>query len=446
LNPGKKVVEARDLPLDDLKYARGVGAFGAAVPAEELHFAPDELARAAFACTGCGSCRTVKETERMCPVFRARGVEEASPRAKLNLLRELSVGGVSLAHATEKVLDLCLWCRSCGRECPSGLSIPEAIIELRGRNVRAHGIAARARGAAALPDMARLGAVFPRVAGFFGKRAWVRALFQLLFGIDAGKPLPALARRRFSAQRVRGVPPVPPGKIGVALFADLYIDFFAPELGRLAIDVLERAGCAVVVPRQEPCGVVPLVYGKIDAARAIAARNEAALRPFVEAGYVVVSPEPTAAVVLRKDYPRLLGGELLVSARVFELGEFLYARWREGAFPLAVSAHAGTLAYHRPCHLRELEAPGFKELCREALGIEFAPLPESCCGLAGTFGMRRAHHELSAVIGAKTIAAVKAGKFDGVVSECASCRMQLAAEAGARVLHPLELFSARGAR
>ncbi len=446
LNPGKKVVEERELPLDDLRYPRGDAAFGVPLRGEELHFAGEELARAAFACTGCGSCRTVKDTERMCPVFRAAGVEEASPRAKLNVLRDLSMGNVSLAHDVRGVLDLCLWCRSCGRECPSGLSVPEAIIELRGRAARAHGLDAGARAASSLPALAAAGATFPRLATFLQGRVPVRALMEMLLGIDAGKPLPALARRRLCRAPAREPAPVPPGKTGVAFFADLFVDYFAPELGRKAIDALAAAGCAVVIPRQEPCGVVPLVYGRIDAARAIAARNEAALRPFVEAGYAVVTPEPTAALMLRKDYARLLGHPSPVCERTFELGAFLYARRRAGAWAPTGVPQAGRLAYHCPCHLKELEGPGFVELCAEALGVELAPLPESCCGMAGTFGMRRKHREMSAAIGAELIAALKSGSFAGVVSECASCRLQLGAESGLRALHPIELFAIPQAR
>ncbi len=441
LNPGKKVVEERELPLDGLRYPRGEAVFGLPLAGEELRFGGEELARAAFACTGCGSCRTVKDTERMCPVFRATGLEEASPRAKLNLLRDLAMGNVSLADDLRAVLDLCLWCRSCGRECPSGLSVPEAIIELRGRAVRARGLNAGERAAASLPVLAAAGAALPRLATFFQGRASVRALVERLLGIDAGKPLPAFARRRFCRAPAREPLPVPPGKTGVAFFADLFVDCFAPELGRRAVATLEAAGCAVVIPRQEPCGVVPLVYGRIDAARAVAARNEAALRPFVEAGYAVVTPEPTAALMLRSDYARLLGRPSPVCEGAFELGAFLYARRRAGAWTPRALPRAGRLAYHCACHLKELEGPGFRDLCAETAGIELEPLPESCCGMAGTFGLRRGHRGLSAAIGAPLIAALKEGAFTAVVSECASCRLQLGAESGLPALHPLELFA-----
>lgn len=444
LNPGKKVTEETELPVRDLRYMPGTRAYGVGIPAETLSLRNGELPRAAFACTGCGSCRSEAPGRRMCPVFRHLGVEEASPRAKTNLLRELRSGGVGREEDLDRVLDLCLWCRSCGRECPSGLSIPEAIVELRGRQARAGRLSREKRWISMLPDLLSLGARFPRIVNVVQARKSIRALGQLLWGIDADRPAPELARRRLLRRPVRDVPRLEQGERGVVLFADLWADLFDPDLGRRAIAILEEAGCRVVLPAQEPCGVVPLVYGRVDAARRIAARNVTRLRPFVEAGYEVVTTEPTAALMLRKDYPLLLGEQSAVSEATHELGAFLHRRWREGAFsPRLLPDRAGSrLAYHRPCHLAELaeQGPGFPELLRDALGVELAPLPERCCGMSGTFGMRRRWRELATEACAPLVRALDEAGATGFVTECSSCSLHIGAESSREGLHPLELL------
>lgn len=457
LNPGKKVVEDEALPLEGLRYPGGSGTFGLVVPAEELALEQDELARVAVGCTGCGSCRSMKPSMRMCPVFRVLNTEEASPRAKNNLLREIADGTLDLSDGINQVLDLCLWCRSCGRECPSGLSIPEGIIELRGRKQKRSGLTWEKRIMSGITKAAQWGAWLPGLYNFFLRRKWVRAMSQYLAGIDARMPAPALARRRLVRKGLTAVPEVPAGKTPVAFFADLYSDYFAPELGRRIIALLESAGCFVVVPRQEPCGVVPLVYGKVDAARRIARRNAASLAPFAAAGFAVVCGEPTAALMLKKDYPLLLPKAGDVADRVMPLGAFLYQRWQQGQFtPLlnrpeeasdggtgeARPLTGGAFAYHKPCHLYELDecGPGFVPLLKEALGLSLASLPERCCGLAGTFGMRSAYSGMGKEIGEPIFEAIRRGGYQGVVSECASCRMQLEAQGGLKSIHPAAFF------
>jgi Fe-S oxidoreductase len=199
----------------------------------------------------------------------------------------------------------------------------------------------------------------------------------------------------------------------------------------------------VAVPPQEPCGVVPLVYGRIEAARNIARRNTARLRPFVAAGYTVVASEPTAALMIRKDYPLLLGERSPVFESTFELGSFLYRRWKDGSFPLELNVEAARWAYHRPCHLFELEecGPGFRELFAEALGLPLAPLPESCCGMSGTFGMRSKYSEVSREIGAGIFSALREGDYPAFLTECSSCRLQIEGESGVRGMHPAEILT-----
>lgn len=444
-NPGKKVVEETDLPVDHLRYKSGTAMYGIEVPAQELSFQAEELARSAFACTGCGACRTVKEQKRMCPVFRVLQREEASPRAKLNVLREIASGTLDTDDGIEKVLDLCLWCRSCGRECPSGLSIPEAIIELRGRQARSRGLAVEKKAVASLPLAVRLGSVFPRLYNFFLKRRFFRLLAHVAAGIDVKAAVPDMARRRLVRDPVEVVPPVPPGKIPVAFFADMYADFFDPDLGRSLIALLEQAGCFVVLPRQQSCGIVPLVYGRIDSARRTARRNVERFAPFVEAGYHVVTGEPTAALMFRKDYPMLLDGETAVCRKTFELGKFLYRLWREGTFSPVSLLPEGRYGYHRPCHLFELDTsdgPGFYELLREGLKADIEALPESCCGLSGTFGVRKKYHDVAAEVGRPIFDALKKGAYAGFLSECSSCRMQIEAESGVEGFHPGRFLTA----
>ena len=146
--------------------------------------------------------------------------------------------------------------------------------------------------------------------------------------------------------------------------------------------------------------------------------------------------------MLRRDYPLLLGRQSPVFARTSELGRFLYRRWRGGAFQPALARPVEGMAYHRPCHLADLEEePGFLELFREALGVELSVLPDRCCGMAGTYGMRRRTSDLGRRIGTELFERLIAGRFNGFVTECSSCRMQLEGESGVAGAHPVELLA-----
>jgi len=373
----------------------------------------------------------------MCPVFRALGLEEASPRAKVNLLREIERGELDFEKGVREIVNLCLGCRSCGEECPSGLSVPELILLLRSKLWRQEGPGIRDRFLSFLPELFRLGRLIRPLFNFFGRSKALRKSLSQAFGLTAEAPFPSLARERFIPPKEKGEA-AGQGKEKVVFFVDLWADLIEPDLGKEAWKLLFQTGAQVAFPEQEPCGIVPLTLGNFSHFERIARRNFERLKPWVDRGYVIVTPEPSAALALEKDYPLALG-EGFGEEKVWELGQYLYQRWQAGSFRPALGQDPGKVCYHRPCHLRR-DRSGFRDLLREALGLEIADLPNQCCGLAGSFGYKKEFGPLSTEIGQALVEAIHRGGYEVVLSECSSCRLQLERLSGVKTLHPLTLL------
>jgi Fe-S oxidoreductase len=229
----------------------------------------------------------------------------------------------------------------------------------------------------------------------------------------------------------------------------LYLDLFArengPEIAQAAWDVLEHCGFEVLIP-EAPWSNFPLLAGgDVPRARAHLRRVTEALAPYAVRGLPILTPEPTAALCLREEYLRFSAepSVRLVAGETRELSSFLMdlaaARRLPGKFhELEVS-----VAYHQPCHQRALGvgAPGL-ELLRLIPGLRVRALEQSCCGLAGTFGLQAANRETSLAIGKKLFDELRKPEYHCGSSECSSCKMQLEYGAAKPVWHPVQFLAA----
>lgn len=444
LNPGKKVTERREMPVEILRFRDG-DAHDYGDP--ELAIGAAKLAETVERCNGCAACRSVGPDGDMCPAFRATGLEEASPRAKANLLRASAAGRIPIPidEAVRRIASLCLGCQACGRECPSGVDIPALALEIKARCTRKLGLSRSERAAVAAGGLLAWAGFARPIYNATAGLGVVRLAMDLLAGIDRRRRGPRIEGRRLLGRH--GSDPSPPalaqGEIGVAYFADLYADRICPALGELVVDLLRAVGIRVAIPPQEPCGIVRIAYGDLDGAREVARRNVERLLPFVRAGYAIVSSEPSAALAIREDYPAILEGEDVraVAGAATDLLGFLAALLRDGRIPKPSHPVAGAYAYHEPCHAKRLRPGAAADLLAAVPGLRFEVAGRGCCGMAGTFGLRREGYDLSMRIGERLFSFVGEDRFDAAASECSTCRMQIEHGAGKRAVHPVEILA-----
>ena len=404
-------------------------------------------------CNGCGDCRTDTPPTRMCPTFHSSNREAASPRAKANLFHLLheADGDDTLASAEAKeIADLCVNCKMCRSECPSGVNIPKLALEAKAAYHARHGLGREEWMLARIESLMAFAGNFAfstnRILGNSGAR-WVA---EKIFGLSRKRTLPKFTHRTF-LRRARTAgwsrrPAAESDRPKVAYFVDTFANHHDPLIGRATVAVLEHHGFDVYVPpRQRGCGVAALAQGDIDTAREIARANVRLLVDLVRDGYKIVCSEPTAALTLAQDYPDLFddGDTRLVAANTHELCAFLWGLHEAGSlrtdFARPLELQVG---HHVPCHVKALrgEAAGPKLLALIP-GLRVFTIDKSCSGMAGTYGLRASAYSDSLIAGKPMLDEMRRPRVLFGSTECGACRMQMQEGSRKRTLHPIQYLA-----
>jgi FAD/FMN-containing dehydrogenase/Fe-S oxidoreductase len=467
LNPGKIVGDdphllTRDLraypcscpeaPRDDSEPADAVSSTALPVLNGRLRWPVRTELENASACNGCGACRTREPGLRMCPTFRALRTEAAAPRAKANLLRQFAAGRLDPklwgSEELKDVADLCVHCHLCESECPSAVDISALMLEAKAAYVEDHGLAPIDWVMSRVETWSRISSQLPILSNALLASGPARWALERFFGLSRHRRLPRASRTPFVRRAERlGLTRPRPQEHGprVAYFVDIVANYFDQELAEATVAVLRHAGVNVYVPRgQRGCGMPALVAGDLDNARALALRNLRILGDAVRDGYTVVCSEPTAALMIRLEYPRLtddLDAEL-VAQNTMDVGQYLAGLSARGQLPDATAPLHAKVGYHQPCHLRALGAgtPGL-DLIRSIPGLDAEFIDRGCSGMAGVYGMAARNFRTSLRAGRPLIKRLRDDDIELGATECGACRMQMEQGVAKRTLHPMKLLS-----
>jgi FAD/FMN-containing dehydrogenase/Fe-S oxidoreductase len=447
-NPGKIVGVDRQLPAWPL---RGFPPAPADEERRVLRWQHGELRRESGSCNGCGQCRSASDTLRMCPVFHATHAEAAAPRAKANLLRQILMDATDArAIASEEVravADLCINCKMCAVECPSRLDIPKMMLEAKAANVAEFGLDRKDWFLANVEAFARWGGAFAPAANYLLSSPTCRWAMEKLIGLSSKRRLPRLAgrsflrraRRRGWSRKRRG------GRPGVAYFVDLFANTFDPQIGEAVVAVLQHNGIDVFVPpEQRSSGMSALAVGDVESARDAAMFNLRAFGGLAREGFTILCSEPTAALMLRRDYLDLTDDPdaRVVAERTVEFTAFLRELQREGRLRTDFQALPWTVGHHVPCHLKAIDpAPAAMGLLGLIPELQLRTLDVSCSGMAGTFGLRRENYEMSLKAGKRLIEELQRPNVLFGSTECGACRIQMEHGTGKRTLHPAQYLA-----
>ena len=445
LNPGRVVRAPR---MDDrtlFRYSPGYAADPGFTPVLDWSEQPQSATGGARAgllaavemCNNNGTCRKF-DAGVMCPSYRVTRDEVHLTRGRANTLRLALTGQLGpdamAGDDVAEAMKLCVSCKACKRECPTGVDMSKMKIEALHARTTRHGVGLRERLVAELPRYGRIAAAFAPLANLRNRVPALARLGERVAGLAASRPLPAWRKDWFRDSEADA-------DGDVLLLADTFNRYFEPENLRSAVRVLRAAGfrpsVASAGSRPLCCGRTYLAAGMVDRARAEARRTLDALagdRP-------VIGLEPSCLLTLRDEFASMLPGPETASlaGRALLIGEFLQRHAPKLALrPLAATAHV-----HGHCHQKAFGAfaDGLATL-RRVPDLAVTPITSSCCGMAGAFGYGVETQAASlAMAEAGLLPAIRAAAADDIiVADGTSCRHQIADLSGRRAIHSIRLI------
>ncbi len=431
-NPGK-IVDSPGL-TENLRFGAGYAS-----PMPRTWFDFEEyggMGGAVEMCSGLGACRKKSEAN-MCPSYRATHEEKDVTRGRANVLRLAMTGRMAEAglddHGVYETLDLCLECRACKSECPVGVDMARFKSEFLASYWQDYGTPLHAK---VLGNVGRIAGLTSRIAPLTNRIAG-SAPMRAAIGLDHRRTLPQLSRKTLRARRKdRAL------NADVLLFADTFTNYYDPEIGIAAMEVIESAGRRIALAPNHCCGRTMISKGLLKDATIQARRNTAALYSAAKAGRQLVFVEPSCLSAMKEDAPSLLRGEEQTRARVIADACISFEEFA-AELPLRLKPGPPKILLHGHCHQKAMGlVPGAAQLLSRIPNCEVTDLDAGCCGMAGSFGYSKEHYEISRQIGERKLFPQVRARGEGaqVVAAGTSCRHQIHDFTATGAQHPAVLL------
>ena len=412
------------------------------------------LASAIEMCNNNGHCRKF-DAGTMCPSYRITKDEQHLTRGRANTLRlalsgQLGTEGLASPEVKE-TLDLCVSCKGCKRDCPTGVDMAKMKIEARAAWAKRHGTTLREKLIAYMP---RYAGVASRVGGLLSmleQTPVLGAATKRALGLATERSLPRF-KTSFLGRQTEQKPLVSTSGREVLLFVDTFNNYIDTQNALAAQQVLQAAGYTVHLnqrPGERPlcCGRTFLSAGMVDQAKAEARRTLDALVPFVKRGVAIVGLEPSCLLTLRDEFLDYGYGEeaKLLARHAFLFEEFLVQEQKAGRLTLELKAlETKTAMLHGHCHQKAFDAlTPVQTVLSWIPGLNVSTIESSCCGMAGSFGYEAEHHAASMAMAEMSLLPAIRNRTEGtvVVADGTSCRHQIQDGADAQATHTAVLLA-----
>ena len=405
------------------------------------------LDKAVEMCNNNGHCRKF-DAGTMCPSFRVTRDEQHLTRGRANTLRLALSGQLGPDAFTSdemfKAMDLCVSCKGCKRECPTGVDMAKMKVEFLHHYKQRHGFTLKDKLIAYLPHYA------PWLSKLGPLANIAQAMGKVFAGFASQRSLPKWRGRAMNtlAAVQKG------GTQGeVVLLIDTFNNYFEPDNARAALQVLQAAGYTVHLPQASDsnrplcCGRTFLATGMVDKARAEAERTVATLLPYIERGVPVVGLEPSCLFSLRDEFMSLLpnpqSAELALNSLLFE--EFIARELDAGRFKLDLKPLPQKKALlHGHCHQKAFAAmPAVMRVLKLIPELQTELIETSCCGMAGSFGYDAEHYDVSMQMAELSLLPKvrEAAKDTLIVADGTSCRHQIRDGAQRDAVHVAQVLA-----
>ena len=384
-------------------------------------------------CVKCTICESHCPFSAATPLFP--GPKYAGPQS------ERFRGG---GRSPDASVDYCSSCGICTQVCPQGVKIAEINSQARAALKEHRGIPLRDRLIARPTVTGRLAMPLAPVANLSFRARPVRALIERAGGIHRDAPLPPVAGRTFQRWARKHRPP--PLTRSVVYFHGCSTNYYEPRTGQMAVALLEHVGYRVIVPPQDCCGLPLQSNGIFSDARRYVLRLAKALAPYAREGLDIVATSTSCSLMLKREAREILALEgdedlRVVSEHTYDICEWLRDRLDEGALPTDFQPLPLRVPYHAPCQQRG-HAIGKPALDLLALipELEVDELDTDCCGVAGTYGLKREKYDIAMRVGDRLFRLVRESGSELAVCDSETCRWQITHGSGVASVHPIELL------
>ncbi|MCP5056962.1 MAG: Fe-S oxidoreductase [bacterium] len=360
---------------------------------------------------------------------------------------ESEIEGVGM-EGFDRVNELCFHCKLCFNHCPYhpphewDVDFPALMRRHQLARARRDGVPLARKLTTQTDLIGKVGSLTAPVMNFANTNRASRVLMEKTLGIHRDWVQPSFSFETVERWFAKRGGSKAAGSNGRAvLFTTCNVNYSDPITGRSAVLVLEHSDVAVELAYDRCCGMPYTDTGNMDSARSNAERNVADLLPHVEAGAKVVVPGPSCSLMLKHEYPKLLGTAEArkVAENTQDLMEFLYHLARAKKLERDFSVPLGKVAYHAPCHLRAQNI-GFRSRDLLKLASEEVVLIDACSGVDGTWGMQARFHDESLKVAEKMLGGIDDAEADHVATDCPLSALRIAEGLGRSAVHPIVLL------
>ena len=413
----------------------------------------DDLLCRVEQCNGAGDCRKSQLIGgTMCPTYKVSHDELQTTRARANMLREyLTANSQELIANSQlkEVLLSCLACKACRKECPSGVDMTRLRAEALQRIYDQEGTPMRVRMIANNATFQKLGSFIPCIYNYFASNKFTASILKKIVGFAPERDIPLIQKGQKltanSQQRTKKV----------YLFLDEFTRYNEPSLAHTFIDLMNRLGYEVIIPRHTESGRAAISKGCLRQAKRYAEKNIRLLKDLITDETPLVGIEPSCILSFRDEYPDIVSDTYRADAERLApncllFDEFLMREVEAGRISKdAFSDMPAEIWLHGHCHQKALVGvEKTAALLNLPTNTTVHVIPSSCCGMAGSFGYEKAHYQTSIAIGEMILfpavrEAVKAHTINHPVFIAApgtSCRTQIHDGTGITALHPIEIL------
>ncbi|MDP9800588.1 glycerol-3-phosphate dehydrogenase subunit C [Arcanobacterium wilhelmae] len=412
---------------------------------DAIEYAKYSLARESLdACVKCTICET------QCPIVEVTelfsGPKFVGPQA------ERFRNGESVDHS----LDYCSSCGICTTSCPQGVKIAEINSQARAVMKAGH-MPLRDRLITQTTLEGKLMTPFAPIANAALANKPIRTLVEKVVGVHRNAPVPKAVTQTFmgwfTKHQKNRVPSHAPGTTPenpyprgpIVFFHGCAGGYFEVETSKASVRVLEYLGYEVLVPKQGCCGLAEQSNGLFNQAAKHAVKLAEQLS--AEGELTIVSSSGSCAGMLRHEAREILGIEderlIAVGKRTVETSEFLLELVDAGEFPVEDLARWEiTIPYHQPCQVKSqgIGMPAIR-LMETIPGVKVVESGRACCGMAGTYGLKKEKYEVAQKVGEPLFEMIKETNPNLAACETETCRWQIRQGSGAMTVHPVEIIA-----